>query len=92
MQQHLVGITAIHGNFCFGILSSISWFTIDWFLFVFTDFLWGNGNWMFSAQKFVSQNSFDEGYSFDNLELTRSSNITIFQDSRTKWSTIKYAN
>ena len=73
-------------------LNPISWFTIDWFLFVFTDFLWGNGNWMFSAQKFVSQNSFDEGYSFDNLELTRSSNITIFQDSRTKWSTIKYAN
>ena len=35
---------------------------IEWFLFIFIDFLWWAGNWMLSTQRFVNQNSFDEGF------------------------------
>ena len=43
---------------------------IDWFLFVFTNFLWGAGNWMLT-QKFVNQNSSVEEFPCDNPVLTR---------------------
>ena len=35
---------------------------IEWFLFIFIDFLWRAGNCMLSTQGFVNQNSFDEGF------------------------------
>lgn len=35
---------------------------INCFLFVSVDFLWSPGKWTLSTQKFVNQNSTDEGF------------------------------
>ena len=51
----------------------------DWFLLVFTDFLWWAENWMLSNRTFVNQNSLNEGFPCDNLGLARLSYANIFQ-------------
>ena len=40
-------------------------------------------SWILSAQKYVNQNSFDEGFPCDNPELARLSYVNIFQDTQT---------
>ena len=40
---------------------------------------------MISTQRFFNQNSFDEGFRHDNLELARLLYVDIFQDSRPQW-------
>ena len=62
----------------------------DLFLFVFTDFLCWDGNWMLSTQKFVNQNSFNKRFPRDNPRLARLSYVNIFQDSQTPWLTLRY--
>ena len=47
---------------------------------------------MLSTQIFVNQNSFDKGFSYDNLELPRLSFISIFPDSQIQWSTLRYVD
>ena len=63
---------------------------IDWFLFVFAEFLWYTGNWMLSTQ-FFNKNSFDEGFPCDNAGLARLPCVNIFQDSRPQWSTRQWS-
>ena len=45
---------------------------------------------MLSTQRFYNQNSFDEGFPCDKLELARLSYADIFQDSRPQWSVLRY--
>ena len=40
---------------------------------------------MLYTQGFFNQNSFDEGFRCDNLELARLSYVDIFQDTRPQW-------
>ena len=40
---------------------------------------------MLSTQRFFNQNSFDEEFRCDNLELARLSYVDIFQDIRRHW-------
>ena len=47
---------------------------------------------MLSIKIFFNQNSFDEGFPCDNLELTRLSHVGIFQDSRPQWSVLRYVD
>ena len=47
---------------------------------------------MLSTQRFFNQNSSDEGFPCDNLELSRLPYVDIFQDSRPKWSVLRYAD
>ena len=47
---------------------------------------------MISTQRFFNQNSFDEGFRCDNLELARLSYVDIFQDSRPQWSVLRYVD
>ena len=44
---------------------------------------------MLSTQKNFNQNSFDEGFRCDNLELGRLSIVDIFQDNRRQWSMLR---
>ena len=43
-----------------------------------------------SNQRFFNQNSFDEGFPYDNPGLARLSYVNIFQDCRSQWSTLRY--
>ena len=45
---------------------------------------------MLSTQGLFNQNSFDEGFLCDNLELVRLSYVDIFQDSRPQWPVLRY--
>ena len=47
---------------------------------------------MLTTLRFFNQNSFDEGFPSDNLELARLSYVDIFQDSRTQWSVFRYVD
>ena len=47
---------------------------------------------MLSTQRFLNQNSFDEEFRCDNLELARLSYFDIFQDSRPQWSLLRYVD
>ena len=47
---------------------------------------------MLSTQRFSNQNSFDEEFRYDNLELARLSYVDIFQDSRPQWSVLRYVD
>ena len=47
---------------------------------------------MSSTQIFFNENSFDEGFLCDNLELARLSYVDIFQDSRPQWSMLRYVD
>ena len=47
---------------------------------------------MLSTQRFFNQNSFDEGFRCDNLELARLSYVDIFQDSPRQWSMLRYVD
>ena len=47
---------------------------------------------MLSTQRFFNQNSFDEGFPSDNLELARLSYVDIFQDIRSQWSVFRYVD
>ena len=49
-------------------------------------------NWMLSTQKFVNQSSFDEGSLCDIPGVESLSYVNIFQDSRTQWSALRYAD
>ena len=50
------------------------------------------GNWILSTQKFVNHNSFYEEFPCDNIGLARLSSVNIFQESQTRWSTLRYAD
>ena len=45
---------------------------------------------MLSTQRFFNQNSFDEEFRFDDLELARLSYVNIFQDNRPQWPMLRY--
>ena len=45
---------------------------------------------MLSTQKNFNQNSFDEGFRCDNLELARLSYVDIFQDNQPQGSMLRY--
>ena len=47
---------------------------------------------MLSTQRFFNQNSFDEEFRCDNLELARLSNVNFFQDNRPHWSMLRYVD
>ena len=47
---------------------------------------------MLSTQSFSNQNSFDEGFRCDNLELARLWYVDIFQDSPRQWSMLRYVD
>ena len=47
---------------------------------------------MISTQRFFNQNSFDEGFPCDNLELARLSYVDIFQDSPPQWLVLRYVD
>ena len=47
---------------------------------------------MFATQRFFNENSFDEEFRCDNLELARVSYGDIFQDSRSQWSLLRYVD
>ena len=47
---------------------------------------------MLSTERCFKQNSFDEGFPCDNLELARLSYVDIFQDSRPQWSMLRYVD
>ena len=47
---------------------------------------------MLSTKKFVNQNSFDEGFLFDNPGLATLLHVNLFQGSRTQWSTLRYVD
>ena len=47
---------------------------------------------MLSTQRFFNQNSFDEKFRYDNLELARLSYVDIFQDSRPQCSMLRYVD
>ena len=47
---------------------------------------------MLFTQRFVNQNSFDEGFFRDNPGLVRLSHVNIFQDSWTQYSVQKYVD
>ena len=47
---------------------------------------------MLSTQKFVNQNSFDEGFLCDSIGLGRLSYDNIFLDSQTQKSTLIYVD
>ena len=40
---------------------------------------------MLTTQRLFNENSFDEEFRYDNLELARLSHDDIFQDSRRQW-------
>ena len=40
---------------------------------------------MLTTQRLFNENSFDEEFHCDNLELARLSYVDIFQDSRRRW-------
>ena len=44
---------------------------------------------MLSAQRFVTQDSFDKGFFCDSLGLAILSYVNIFQGSRTQWWALK---
>ena len=45
---------------------------------------------MLTTQRFFNQNSFDEEFRCDNLELATLSYVDIFQYSRPQWSVLRY--
>ena len=47
---------------------------------------------MLSTQIFFNQNSFDEEFRCDNLELARLLHVDIFQESRLQWSMLRYVD
>ena len=47
---------------------------------------------MLTTQRYFNQNSFDEEFRCDNLELARSPYVEIFQDSRPQWSMLRYVD
>ena len=47
---------------------------------------------MLSTQRFFNQNSFDEEFRCDNLELARLSYVDIFQVSRPQWPLLGYVD
>ena len=47
---------------------------------------------MLSTQIFFNQNSFDEEFRCDNLELARLLYVDIFQESRLQWSMLSYVD
>ena len=47
---------------------------------------------MLSTQRVFNQNSFDEEFRYDNLELARLSYMDISQDSRPQWSMLRFVD
>ena len=47
---------------------------------------------MLSTQRFFNQNSFDEWFPRDNLELARLSHVDVFQDIRPQLSVLRYVD
>ena len=47
-------------------------------------------SWELTTQRFFNQNSFDEEFLCDNLELATLSYVNIFQESRPQRSMLKY--
>ena len=47
---------------------------------------------MLFTQRFFNQNSLDEEFPCDNLELAKLSSVDIFQDSRLQWSVLKHVD